>query len=96
MHNCDLVLKRRFLRVLGVELHIGLRIEADDLDLAAEQTASLVDFTDREIEDVVHRLARRFEAPGKIVHTRDHNRISRRGMPHQRRRENGRGYSALQ
>jgi hypothetical protein len=96
MHHGDLVLQRRFLRVLGVELHIGLRIEADDLDLAAEQATGLVHFTDCEIEDVVHRLAGRFEAPGKIVHARNDNRISRRGMAHQRRRENGRGYSALQ
>ena len=73
VYDGNFVFQRGFLRVLRVKLHVGLRIETHDLDLAAKQPARAVDFVDGEVEHVVHWLAGGFETAGKIVHAGNHN-----------------------
>jgi hypothetical protein len=79
MHDGDLVLQRRLLRELCVELHVGLSIVVDHLDLPAQQTTRGVGLLDRKGQGVDHRLAVDIEAAGEIVDAGHVDRIFRPG-----------------
>ena len=71
MHYGDLFLGRRLGGILGVELDIGLRIVVDQLDLAAEHAARVVDLVDREIHGGDHLLAVDVEPARGVVDAGD-------------------------
>ena len=79
MHDGDLVLQRRLLRELGVELHVRLGVVVDQLDLPAEQAAGRVGLLDGKRQRVDHRLAVDVEAAREIVDAGDADRIFRPG-----------------
>ena len=66
VHQVDALLERRFLGVLGIELHVGLRIVLDQPYLLAEQAAGRVDLLDRELAGLGHRRAVDVEAAGLV------------------------------
>ena len=71
VHQVDALLQRRFLGVLGVELHVGLRVVLDQPHLLAEQTAGCVDFLNRELTGLGHRRAVNVETAGLVEDTGD-------------------------
>ena len=75
MDDGDLVLQRRLLRELRVELHVRLGVVIDQLDLPSEQAAGGVGFLDRKRQRIDHRLAIDVEAAGQIVDAGDADRI---------------------
>ena len=79
MHDGDLVLQRRLLRELRVELHVRLGVVVDQLDLPAEQAAGRVGLLDRKRHRVDHRLAVDIEAAGEIMDAGHADRIFRPG-----------------
>src|SRR5262249_1002714 len=81
VHDRNLVLERRLLGVLRVELHVGLGIEAHHLHFAAEQAAGGVDLFDGKYQQVVHRLAGTLEAARQVVHAGDYDRVGSGGSP---------------
>ena len=79
MHDGDLVLQRRLLRELRVELHVGLGVVIDQLDLPPEQTTGGVGLFDGQHDRIDHRLAVDVEPAREIVDTRDADRVFREG-----------------
>ena len=79
MHDGDLVLQRRLLRELRVELHVRLGVIVDQLDLPAQQAACRIGFLDGKGQGVDHRLAVDIEAAGEIVDAGHVDRIFRPG-----------------
>ena len=77
MHDGHLVLQRRLLRELGIELHVRLGVVVDQLDLPSEQAAGRVGLLDRERQRIDHRLAVDVEPAGEIVDARHVDRIVR-------------------
>ena len=71
MHDGDLVLQGQALRILRVELNIGLRIVADDLERPAEQATGRVQFVHRELDAEHHGLTAGSERAGLIVQAPD-------------------------
>ena len=65
------ILERHLLRVLGIELHVRLRVHGDYPYLFAEQTAGAVDFLDCQLHGVFHRLAQNVQAARKIMQAAD-------------------------
>ena len=78
VHDRDLVLERRLLRELRIELHARLRVVADQLDRPADQPARRIRLFDRQRQRVDHRLAVDVEAAREVVQTADQDRIRRK------------------
>src|ERR1700730_291446 len=57
LHDGHLVLERRLLGELRVELHVRLRIVTDQLDLPAKQTAGRIGFLDGKRQCIDHRVS---------------------------------------
>ncbi|MNT42059.1 hypothetical protein D3C72_1784580 [compost metagenome] len=57
MHHGGLVAQGRLLRELRIELHVGLRVIGDEVQLPAQQAAVGIDFFRREAQRVHDRLA---------------------------------------
>ncbi len=91
MHDGDLVLQRRLLRELRIELHVRLRIVVDQFDLPAEKTAGRVGFLDGERHRIDHRLAVDVETTRQIVNAGHVDRVFRPGAGPERARGSGRG-----
>src|SRR3954471_6732516 len=89
MYDGDLVLQGRLLRELRVELHVGLGVVVDQLDLPAQQTTGGVGLLDGKGQRVDHRLAVDIEAAGEIVDAGDADGIRRSGAG--RKHPGGRG-----
>ena len=88
MHDGDLVLQRRLLRELRVELHVRLGVVIDQFDLPPEQAAGGVGLLDRKRHRIDHRLAIDVEAAGEIMDARHADRIlGQRGRGEHRRRQ---------
>ncbi len=79
MHDGNLVLQRRLLRELGIELHVRLRVVVDQLDLPSEQAAGRIGFLDRKRNRVDHRLAVDVETTREIVDAGHVDRVFRPG-----------------
>ena len=79
MHDGNLVLQRRLLRELRVELHVRLRVVIDQLDLPSQQAARRIGLFDRQRQRIDHRLAVDVEPAREIVDARDADRIVRPG-----------------
>ena len=75
MDDGDLVLQRRLLRELRVELHVRLGVVIDQLDLPPEQAAGGVGLLDRKRQRIDHRLAVDVEAAREIVDAGHADRI---------------------
>ena len=94
MHQVDAFLERRFLGVLGVEFHVGLRVVLDQPHLLAEQAAGRVDLFHRELAGLGHRRAVDVETAGLVEDTGDDDLVvvgislgrGRKARRHQRRR----------
>ena len=91
MHDGDLVLQGRLLRKLRVELHVGLSVVVDQLDLPAQQATRGVGLLDGKGQGVDHRLAVNVEAAGEIVDAGNADRIFR---PRASRKHPGRSGSS--
>ncbi len=91
MHDGNLVLQRRLLRKLRVELHVRLRIVVDQLDLPSEQAAGRVGFLDGKRQRIDHRLAVDVEPAREIVDARHADRIFRPGVGNERTGSGDRG-----
>ena len=79
MHDGDLVLQRRLLGELRIELHVRLGVVVDQLDLPAEQAARRVGLLDRKRQRVDHRLAVDVEAAREVVDAGHADRVFRPG-----------------
>jgi len=77
VHDRDLLLGRRLGGVLRVELDVRLRIVVDELDLAPQHAARIVDLVDRQVERGDHLLAVDVEAARRVVDAGDLDDILR-------------------
>ena len=91
MHDGDLVLQRRLLRKLRIELHVRLRIVVDQFDLPAEKTTGSVGFLDGERHRIDHRLAVDVETTREIVNAGHVDRVFRPSAGPERARGSGSG-----
>src|SRR6185437_15827243 len=93
MHDGNLVLERRLLRKLRVELHVRLGVVTDQLDLPSKKAASGVGLFDRERKRIDHRLAVDVQSAREIVEARHANRVLRPGPSRKRAGSGGTGRS---
>src|SRR4029077_14440636 len=91
MHDGDLVLQRRLLGELGIELHVRLRVVVDELELPPQKSAGCIGLLDCKRQRVHHRLAIDVEPAREVVDAGHADRVFREGRSRKSAGCNGSG-----